>query len=480
MKIDPQITFGKSVVALEPGNEWFKLVRVTQGRGGPVVEKVVLKRAEEVEGLAGSNFLKALGLPDLEGVPVIACLPRHMVNVRLFDLPSGDHQEIADMVDLQIARQTPYSREEIVFDYRLFRSDKEGYTRVMLVIAQTGLVRQKYRLLEDSGVSAGVVSVTSDGWLAAMQAGVITFSQQSAGAIAFLDLDATSGDLMVLNGGAPLFSRNMPVGATQLMAEGSRQAEACAEEIGRAMEIFRNENPATVVSTLVLGGAAARLPSLEAGLKRLVKMEVVVVGGVERLSDDQVVNPECKAVSLAGVLGAATVASRLQINLIPESVQLRKTIASKARLMTGTAILIMAIAGLLSLWLLSRLNREEVYLEELQQMIKGTTQMADDVDMMRRKVGIVAERMSTKMIPVKVLCELHNLTGEGTAYSAIEITDAAQLICRGTTETMADTVRLVNALESSPLFQNARSTRTASAKDRTEFEIVCELEKKRP
>ena len=161
------------------------------------------------------------------------------------------------MVDLQIARQTPYSRDEIVFDYRLFRSGKEGYTRVMLVIAQTSLVRQKYRFLEESGMSARLVSVTTDGWLAALESGAISVAPQGGGPVAFLDMDSESGDLMVLNNGVPLFSRSMPVGATQLMAEGDRQGEVCAQEIGRALEIFKNETPAVSVASLVLAGAAA-------------------------------------------------------------------------------------------------------------------------------------------------------------------------------------------------------------------------------
>jgi len=135
---------------------------------------------------------------------------------------------------------------------------------------------------------------------------------------------------------------------------------------------------------------------------------------------------------------------------------------------------------MLSLFILSRTSRQEAYLAELTRMIKATAKTADETDGMRRKVAIVAERLGTKMIPAKVLVELYGVIGEGTAFTAIEISDGAKLVCRGNTETVADTVRLVNAMESSSLFQNVKSTRTVSGKDRTEFEITCELEKKRP
>jgi hypothetical protein len=479
MKIDPQISFGKTVVAIEPGTEWFKLVKVTRGRDGVKVDRVILRRTEEVEPLAGPGFLKALGLQDLQGDPVIVCLPRQMVNVRLFDLPSGDQQEIADMVDLQIARQTPYSRDEIVFDYRLFRSDKEGYTRVMLVIVQTGVVRQKYRFLEESGLSVGLVTVTTDGWLAALQSGELTLPKPGSGAVAFLDCDSASGDLVILNNGVPLFSRSMAMGVAQITADGG-QLEKWAQEISRAFETFRNETPGVAVSLLVLSGGAAKLPALAVGLKSALGLDVAGVVGMEKLTDELLLPPESKGASLAGVLGAAAEAKGLQLNLIPDSVRMRKGVVAKALQLTLTGILILAVFGMLSLFILSRTSRQEAYLAELTRMIKATEKAADETDGMRRKVAIVAERLGTKMIPAKVLAELYGVIGDGTAFTAIEISDGAKLVCRGNTETVADTVRLVNAMESSPLFQNVKSTRTVSGKDRTEFEVTCELERRRP
>lgn len=480
MKIDPNSVFGKSVVAIEPGAEWFKLVRVTRGPKGPVVDKIILKRAEEVEGLAGPGFLKAMGLTDMAGVPVVVCLSRQMVNVRLFDLPSGDPQEIADMVDLQIARQTPYSRDEIVFDYRLFRSDKDGYTRVMLVIAQTGVARQKYRVIEESGFQVGLLTVTTDGWLSGLQAGAIGFSQPLAGAVAYWDVDSASSELVVLSQGIPLFSRSISTGMTHL-TENDRQVERCVQEIGRALETFRNETPAVPVTSLVLSGAAGRLPALATGLQVALKMEVTLATGIERLAADQLPAAEMKVVSLAGVLGAAAGVAGLQVNLTPESVLLRKAVINKARRLTLLAILVMALSALLSLFVMSRIDRQETYLAELTRMTEETKPRAEKIAAMHRKVAIVTERLGSRMIPVKVLAELYAVTGEGTAYSAIEIADAApQLVLRGTTEALADTVRLVNAMESSPLFQNVKSTRTESGKDRTEFEVTCEFERKRP
>ena len=71
MKSDAKNSLSGSVVAIEPGTEWFKLVEVTRNHEAVKVKRVVVRRATEVEPLAGPNLLKALGLGDLSGEPVV-------------------------------------------------------------------------------------------------------------------------------------------------------------------------------------------------------------------------------------------------------------------------------------------------------------------------------------------------------------------------------------------------------------------------
>jgi hypothetical protein len=479
MKIDPQsFLTGKIRVAVEMGGDWFKLAHVTHTGRGASISTLVLKRADEIEGLSGADLLRACGVPGIRGIPVIACLPRQMVNVRLFDLPSGDLREIADMIDLQIARQTPYSREEIVYDYRLIDSEREGYTRVMLVIAQSGQVRQRVRVLEEAGFDVELVSVSTDGWLGAIQyAGNGT--GEDGGQVAYLDLDSTYGDFMVAQKGLPLFSRSIPIGARDLASDPQKQGEKLAQELARALEAFRTENTAGEVRQVVLSGAAAWIQGLAEQLQVALKLSVTVrqnpMGAGEALDA-----PHLRDTSVTGLLGAAAVPEGLQINLMPESVSLRKALVVKARLMTGAVVLVMAILVLLSLWLQSRLQRREVYLLQLDRMIKSTEKAAEEVGSMRKKVSLVTARLQTKMMPAKLLVELHDVAGDNLVFSAIEIVEAERMVCRGTAPSGADVGQFVSALESSPRFANVKTTRTAKGKDGVEFEITCGVEKRQP
>lgn len=477
MKTDPQVTFGKTVVAVELGGEWFKLVQITREHGTYSLDKVVLKPASEVESLAGPDFLKAIGVPEVAGLPVVACLPRQLVNVRLFDLPSRDPQEIADMVDLQLARQTPYSRDEIVFDYRLFDSDKSGYTRVMLVIVQSSVIRPRFALLEQCGFQVAWVTVSTDAWMAAQQADALQWPAVPAGAVALVDLDGTSCDFAVMQQGVPLFDRTLSLERGQFADPAS--VASLVTEIGQALETFRNETPAVPVGAVVLAGAAARWPALMAAMKETLHVEVVATTGLERKADEHVVSVEHKSVSLAGVVGAA-LATGLQVNLVPESVQMRKLVMLRARQLTGTGILLLAIVALLSMILIARNRKQEMYLDELRSTLDKIAPEVKKIESMQRKIAVVSTRIETRMMPVKVVSELCGLVGDSTVLTAVELVEGGKIVCRGTTETVADTVKLVNAMEDSPVFRNVKSARTTSGKDRTEFEITAEVERKGP
>lgn len=478
MKTETQTSLiGRNMAVVEIGGDWFKLIHVVNGSGGATIRKVVLRKAEEADGLYGRDFLSAIGAPEVKGLPAIVCLPRQAVTVRLFDLPSGDLAEIADMIDLQIARQTPYSRDEIVFDYRLVDSDRQGYTRVMLVIAQAGMVRQRLRCVEDSGLSVERVTVTTDGWLSAIEsegAGVrMGYPEQ----IAYLDVDASNTDLLVAQRGLPLFSRSISVGLRDMAANREKAEEELLQEVVRAMETYRNENVSGNVERLVIIGPASRQAGLASRLQE--GLGVTVTPAPDMTREALPSDPRLGEVSIAGVVGAAVSSRGLQIDLMPESMRLRKAVAEKARLLTLSAILVMVILAQGSIWVGSRYSRRHAYLEELNKMVEKTGQPAEEIESKRRKVELVTSRLESRMLPARLLAELHGVTTEQITYTSIEITGREQLVCRGYADTMGDVLRLVSALEASPQLVNAKSTRTTAGKEKTEFEVVAGIEEKR-
>jgi Tfp pilus assembly PilM family ATPase/Tfp pilus assembly protein PilN len=477
----------KSVVAVEAGGDWLKLVQIDRGGKEPVVSRLYFRRMGEVDESSGPAMRSAIKTLNLASGPMIACLPRQMVNIRIFELPSGDPQEIADMIDLQIARQTPYSRDEIVFDYRLMRSERDGYTRVMLVIAQCGLLRQRFRMLEEAGCAIEIMTVSTEGLLLdfARRAAAAT-SDQAGGDVALLDVDSSYSDLAVVRGGGLIFSRSIVVGAHQLLTEREKWEAKFIQEVGHGLESFRNESSGSGIGKLVLSGAAARVPWVAERLRAELEIAVEESDG----SKSPTVAPvrptldeaEHQEISVTGLIGAALAAENVAINLIPDSVRMRKALAVSAWNLTWFGGLVMAALVLLSVWIEGRLCRKEAYLADLRRNIMETEGAAKEIKAKHDKIALVTARLNTGLMPVTVLTELHKLVPEEIYFTAVELDRDMnnRVVLRGVANAVSDVVKFMSALEASPVFQDAKSTRTVTGKGKTEFEIDCNVETRKP
>lgn len=477
-------TFGSVVIAIELGTEWVKLVQVDRRRhAAPVVSRAAVRKLDEADA-SGGGFAHAIKILNPGVSEVIVCVPRQAVTVRTFELPSADPREVSDMIDLQIAKQTPYSRDEIVFDYRLSAGTREGYTRVMLVIAPSALMRQRFRMLEDAGLKVRLVTVSTDGLVGALLHRLSAAGTGLGGGVGVLDIDATNAELLVLQDGIVLFSRSLAVGAHDMDGDPVAGSERLIQETARALETFRHESPLVRIDRLLLTGTTGGQNGLPDRLRSILGLPTEIFdvlkgahgeGGAALTDDEQVGD-----VSLTAVAGAALAPERLEIDLTPDSVLMRRVITRRAAEMTMTAILGMAVVTLLSLWVESRLFVRQHYRDRLKAMVQSTTPVADEVESMRRKVALVSGRMRGALTPVTVLTELHTLMEGNTSLMTIEI-EGARVKLRGTSVGGPESSsKLVTALEGSPVFREANRTRTVSARDQTEFEITCELEARQP
>ena len=86
------------------------------------------------------------------------------------------------------------------------------------------------------------------------------------------------------------------------------------------------------------------------------------------------------------------------------------------------------------------------------------------------------------LMPVTALTELHKLVPEEVYFTSVELDRDVnnRITLRGVANAVSDVVKFMSALEASPVFQDAKSTRTATVKGKTEFEIVCNVETRKP
>ena len=198
---------------LEVSADWIKLIEVTADRRGEVTLSRVHLEPVDQETVVSDSLAAALK-NGFSRLPVLSCIPRQLINVRLLELPSTEPAEIADMVELQVGRQTPYSLNEILSGYKALGAIRQGtYTRVMLVIAQRRIVRERYYAIEGAGLAVERMTVSSEGvlnWLLYR-----TRTQAPEKLVALLDVDSFFTHMIVVQHRKVVFTKSILWGAGQ-------------------------------------------------------------------------------------------------------------------------------------------------------------------------------------------------------------------------------------------------------------------------
>jgi len=470
---------GPSVV-VEIGNDWLKIAHAVPHRGTVALQKLHLQRFETLDGSVSkaiSDAFKRLKLPQ---VPVLGCLPRQAVNVRMLELPSTDPAEIADMVDLQVGKQTPYSKDEIVSDYRIVPSDRDGYSRIVLAIVQRSVLRQRFSILEEAGVDVRTMSVSSEGLLSWARSAL-----PPQGLSAILDVDSFYSDLSIVSGGQLLFTRSILVGANQLLENGDRWREKIAQEIQGTFETFRGESGGGSPDSIVLTGAGGRIDGLAEHLGEQLAIPSSTLDSLRSVSrrpaEPAVGEGEFAPVSLTAVIGMAMAPQNLQFNLIPDSVRLRKNLSTKATSMATLGILLMAVLVAASLLANVRVFLLRERLSDLRAENMRTGPQAAEVLAMQDAIGLIGERQSGRLAAVSLLKELHGWVPENVLLDGLSFERAGEgLVLDGTASQRRDISRFIKALEGSRLFRDVHeggSTTVDSQSGKYKFQIVCSLER---
>lgn len=475
-----------STVFVEIGSDWFKILQGGQTPRGLQVSRMHLEKFDT----AGSGLSKAVASAfkknKFPGGPVVSCLPRQMVNIRMLELPSVDPGEIDDMVGFQAGKQTPYSKDEIVYDYRIIGGNRDGYTKVMLAIVQRSVLRQRYSILEEAGLEIGRMSVSSEGvlnWYASdpSRAG-------RSDTVVLIDVDTFYSDFMVLSGGVPVFTRSIMTGANHLQSDSGKAVDQFIQEVEQSIQICQGESHDMQVGTIYLTGAGPGISGLCEQINSHLGVPAENLDCMKSVSklpaSPSLKDPVYSAVSLTSLVGMAMNPALLDFNLVPDSVRLRNNLIEKARTLTAFGMIVMFLLVSASMHLTSRLYYKKSRLAALQATMN--TLKPDVMELQRKKaiIDVAIKRRETDFAAINLLAELHTCVPDDMYFDSVDfnlnaVEDAVEIRLTGTTGVRTDVSTLVRNLEKSRLFRNAQSTSTTkdSRSNRHVFEVTCSVER---
>src|SRR3989344_5112023 len=353
----------KPAVVVEIGNDWLKVMEGNPSAKESFVTKASFRKLVEIKEPVTVALTKIFKDLKLSPQGVIACIPRHLVTVRILEFPSTNPRDIRDMVSLQVGKQTPYSRDEIIFTYKTISVNAAGYTRVMLVIARRNLVNARVEVLQKAGIEVEKVTMSSEGLAHWFQ---MTYWAQTSPskskiydnvkledqAVICVDIDSNYSDFIVLRQGKLVYTRNFLVGANHLLGEDVTWREKFGEEVTHSIGLYQNEDRDAKIVQLFLGGSAAHVPQLAQMLATKVDVPVVMTEPTHNVhltkgltlfekDDGRFVSP-CPLIGMS--LGAAA----LELDLTSSELRIKKQMEGRRKQITVTGVLVLSLIMMLS------------------------------------------------------------------------------------------------------------------------------------
>ena len=471
------------MVIVEIGNDWLKVIQVDRSASGLVLARVDLEKLDPIRGAAPERLAQILKKYPTSGGVVYGCLPRQMATVRILELPSTDSTEIADMVELQAGKLTPYSKDEIVVDYKIVGPGRDGYTKVMLVIAQRSVLRNRFSVMEEAGAPLETMSISTEGilnWIRKVRP-----AGSHRGAVAVLDVDASFSDFVIIAQDRLLFSRSILIGAAALQSDDASVRDKLAREVGTALQSFAGESAGVRVERLLLSGAGLNVPDLVATLAERVDMPVETADSLQIFrktpNSPSLQQPPHDTVSLTALCGMAIDLNRLDFRLVPESVRLRKELVRKARALTLLGCLIVSAMALFSMWGTLRYFFKRTHLGDIRRQVEAKADTVHAIDQKMRLVEVVHARSDQRLALFNLIRELHVYlpSPDIIVLDTIEFDgDRGSLQVSGLGASTGDIRALVKGLEQSPLLADVREdgATTQEGNGRYRFRVVCRVE----
>ena len=481
----------KTTVVVEIGNDWLKILESQASPSQKYLTGASFTKLAHIKEKVSNEIAKVFKDLNLDKKFVITYIPRHLLTVRVLYLPSTDPKEISDMVNLQVGKQTPYSKDEIISAHKILESEREGYTGVMLVIARRNIISERLEALSGAGIEVKKVAVSSEGvyeWFNAAYMPEATGGLPSDGVLAVADVDSNYSDFIVIREGKLVFTRNIFIGANHLAEKNSGWYDKFTVELKHSIELYQGGERDAGISKIFLSGAARNLPELEHFVSAKLDMPVEAVKALKNIRvrkgsrglEDE---GNFKSISISPLIGVAIKGTGLTLDLTTSEARIQKLMDEKRKSLMITGVLAAAIALAASCFLLTFIYNKTAYLREVKKEIAKIETSAGEVEKMHMRISLIEKRLDAKGASINILEEIYKLTPKEIYLTSIEIHEKKEAILKGHARAMSDVFKFITTLEDSGMFAKVKTSYTTTKKEGdteyADFEIICLYEEGR-
>ncbi len=459
---------------VELGENFIKVAEVVLSKGKREIARLVKRpfRASEAgetdEALEVRNIFESLNIPHH---PVRLNIPRHLVTVRFIKLPSTSEDEIRKMTRIESLKHVPYSDENVVSGYKIIERMPDGYSNVLIAVAQADTIQREADILKKAGLFVESVSLGSETlllwYLAAREA-------EEAGTILLVNIDAGHIDIDVVAGNKLIFTRGVLSSLVETIP-----VERIIEEINVSIAAYRKES-GKLIDKVVLSGMPASVDELKTLLAAKVKIPIDVIDQMKGIARRQDAHLELAEASFVELLGLALRYDGADINLLPETAQEEQRLELvKKNIMTGLIVSVLIIViGFGAI--LKKLHDKRAYISYIDSALSKIEPQVKTAKAMAREIDLVASKIAERPLAIDLVSEVFKITPSGITLTMMEYESYKTLTLRGTAPNLSDVFKYVTILGKAQYFKNVKvkyaNKRTGQAGG-ADFEIICPVSK---
>ncbi len=383
----------KTIVAFDAGSAFLKTaifsgernrLQLTDFDVSPVASPAEAP-LEERNHLLARQMKSILSLKKVKSERIFVSISGQSAFTRFVKLPSVEETKISQIIRYEAQQQVPFPIEDVEWDHSIIGKTPTGEIDIVLVAAKNDVINSLVEECSKAGLNVAVVDVAP----LCVYNCLRYVEQEYAECTAVLDFGAKAANF-IISEGDDLWARTIPIGGDSITAaiakelnlddedaeklkqtawvpktsagepEGATDQQRRASqvaggfiermyaELARSIGFYRSQAGHSAIRRILLSGGSARLKNFGQFLADRFKVDVgwlspltkvAAAGDVDRALLNQTRH------LLAGVVGLGLRANdmgRLQINLLPKSIALRKEFSRKKRLLIAAGWLLVA------------------------------------------------------------------------------------------------------------------------------------------
>jgi Tfp pilus assembly PilM family ATPase len=462
----------KVILGVEIGEEYFK---IAAGKRKGIQSKVVDCAGQSILSLSDNDISSAITNIVKKGryksKAVEVSLPRNFVTVRNLHLPSQNEQEIGSMIELHIDRIVPYKKEDVVFSYSLVGRDEISYTRVILAIVHSEIIRRQVKILDEVGFLIDRINLSSYGiwqWVCSNHRSEINQSD----IYLILDVDTTFTDFIIFDWNNLLFTRSMAIPAREL--DNELGMKRLLGEVRQSLLIFQNEEMNKKPARIFLGGAVN--PNFKEKVESELYCPVTIVA--DPLSAPALKGkkePLPRDTSFSSVTNLVLEEKPQKLSFVLPEIQIRKSFKEKIKDLVILGTLVIYTLSIICMIFLSQIYNQESYLRKLDARY---LEVGKEVNVLVRqldKINFVQKYLNERRVPLFIMNQLQKVMLDTISFNFIGINEDGSVTLRGQSRQLSDVFKLTTDLDQLEFFKNAETkyTRQRKLKDGTltDFEV---------